>query len=213
MEDNNKNRLLLALLGVTIGIVGIVAYHKSVQWLSYICTILCIMQWLLCMFSEGIQKEIYPYLAACLLASYYITGSYTNSLCYGICLYYTTGLFYIGLLRFIPHLLFIVVPIVSLAAYFLHYEQVFMGTATFCTLYFFITHLLGKTPHYAMDVFLLCVAFGVGLMVNRGAESLYSVSIIKGILWGGSAYYIIGILYAFFHRHDSPNTPNGTGTT
>lgn len=202
MEDKNKNGLLLALMGVAIGIVGIVAYHKSVQWLSYACAILCVLQWVLCMFSEGIRKEMYPYLAACLLGGFYVTGSFTDCLCFGICLYYATGLFYMGLLYVIPYqIVFIFVPVISMIAYFLHYEHVFLLTALYCTVNFQITHYQGKHPAFAMDVFLLCVAFGVGLMTNRGVDSLYSVRIIKGILWGGVAYYIIGFFYAFYHAY------------
>lgn len=201
MEDNRENRLFLALMGAAIGITGIVAYHESVQWIFYTCTFLSIMQWMLCMFTGELQNWAYPFLTACLLSGYYITGAFADFLFYGICLYYATALLYIGLLRHVPHLLFMVVPIVSMVAYFLHYEQVFMVTATFCTVHFLIAHFSGKTPYYAMDDFLLCVVFGIALMANKETNSLYTTRFIKGILWAGAAYHIMGILHAFYHAY------------
>ena len=167
----------------------------------YTCTFLSILQWVSCMFNGELQNRAYPYLAACLLAGYYITGTYTNCLCYGICLYYATGLLYIGLLQYVPYLLFMVVPIVSMVAYFLHYEQLFMVSATFCTVHFLIAHFSGKTPSYAMDDFLLCVAFGMALMANKETENLFTIKLIKGILWAGAAYHILGILHAFYQAY------------
>ena len=205
MEDNRENRLFLVLIGIAIGLTGIVAYYKSLQWMLYTCTFLSIMQWVTCMFTRELQNWAYPYLAACLLAGYYITGAFTDCLCYGICLYYATALIYIGMLRFVPLLLFIVIPIVSIVASFLHYEQVFMVSATFCTVHFLIAHFSGKTPYYAMDDFLLCVAFGVALMASKDTNSLYTMRLIKGILWAGAAHYIIGIIHAFFHRNNPLN--------
>ena len=202
MEDNRKNRLFIALIGAAIGATGIVAYYESIQWIFYTCTFLSIMQWVSCMFTRELQNWAYPYLAACLLVGYYITGSYTNSLCYGICLYYATGLFYMGLLCIIPYqIVFIFVPVISMIAYFLHYEHLFLLTAVYCTVNFLITHFQGKHPSFAMDVFLGCVTFGVLLVGNRNTDSLYSMKIIKGILWAGAAYYIVGSFYAFYHAY------------
>ena len=199
MEDNPQNRLILALIGVGIGVTGIVAYHESVQWLLNVCAVLSLMQWIISIVKQEIQKWSYPYLAACLLAGYYITGTFENFLFYGICLYYATGILYSGLLRYVPNLLFMVVPIFSIVAFFMNYEHVFMIMATFCTAHFIIAHFSGKTPHYAMDNFLLCVAFGIGFMVHRNTDSLYTIRIVKSILWAGSAQYIIGIIHVFIH--------------
>lgn len=199
MEDNRKNRLFLAFIGAAIGASGIVAYYESSQWMLYTCTFLSILQWVLCVFTKELQNWAYPYLAACLLAGYYITDTFPNCLCYGICLYYATALIYISLLRHAPFLIFMVVPIVSMIAYFMHYERAFMVTAAFCTVYFLIAHFSGKTPYYAMDEYLFCVAFGIALVAHKEAESLYTMRLIKGVLWAGAAYYIIGIIKAFIH--------------
>lgn len=199
MEDNSQNRLILALIGVGIAITGIVAYHESIQWLLNVCAALSLMQWIISIVKQEIQNWSYPYLAACLLAGYYITGTFENFLFYGICLYYATGILYSGLLRYVPNLLFLVIPIFSIVAFFMHYEHVFMVAATFCTMYFLITHFLGKTPLHAMDDFLLCVALGVALMNDNETDGLYTMKLIKGILWGGSACYILSIIHVFIH--------------
>ena len=69
MEDNPQNRLILALIGVGIGVTGIVAYYESAQGILYTCTVLSIMQWGLCMIDVALQYWSYPYLAACILTS------------------------------------------------------------------------------------------------------------------------------------------------
>lgn len=199
MEDNPQNRLILALIGVGIGVTGIVAYYESAQGIFYTCTALSIMQWGLCMIAGALQYWSYPYLAACILTSYYITESFADFLPYGICLYYATALFYSGIIQYASLLLFRIVPIVSLVAFFMHYEHVFMVAATFCTMYFLITHFLSKTPLHAMDDFLLCVALGVALMNDNETDGLYTMKLIKGILWGGSACYILSIIHVFIH--------------
>lgn len=187
MEDNSQNRLILALIGVGIAITGIVAYHESIQWLLNVCAALSLMQWIISIVKQEIQNWSYPYLAACLLAGYYITGTFENFLFYGICLYYATGILYSGLLRYVPNLLFLVIPIFSIVAFFMNCEHLFMITATFCTAHFIIAHFSGKTPHYAMDNFLLCIAFGIGFMTQKNTDSLYTIRIVKSILWAGSA--------------------------
>ena len=205
MEDNIKNRLLLALIGTAIGITGIVAYYESVQWLFYTCAVLSIMQWVSSIITKELQSWAYPYLAACLLAGYYFTGALADFFCYGICLYYATGLLYIGLLYIIPLFCTTVAPVVCMVAFFLHFEHVFMVTATFCTVHFLIAHFSGKTPSYAMDDFLLCLVFGTILVANKDTDSFYAMRIIKGFLWAGGAYYIVGVIHAILHRHDSIN--------
>lgn len=198
MEDNINNRLLLTLIGTAIGITGIVAYYESVQWLFYTCTVLSIMQWVSSIITKELQSWAYPYLAACLLAGYYFTGAFADFFCYGICLYYATGLLYIGLLYIIPLFCTTVVPAICMVAFFLHYEHVFMVTAVFCTTHFLIAQLLGKNPYFAMNVFLGCVTFGVLLVGNRNTDSLYTMRLIKGILWAGAAYYITMLFYAIY---------------
>ena len=200
MKENLKNTILLVLIGVAIGVAGIIAYYQQITWLFYTCTVLCMVQMLLNIFLGMLQDHTYPYLAACLLVGYYLTGDIPNGLCYGVCLHYATALICLGFyaLPIVQMLVFIVLPVTSITAYFLHAEHLFMVIAVFCTLHFIINHLRGKNPPPAMDIFLWCVAFGVGFLQLRDTDAYQSVKFIKGILWGGSAYYIVALLYGWY---------------
>ena len=204
MKNNIKNVLLLASIGVLIGIVGIVAYYRDVKWLMVTCAVLCLCQLLVNIFS-GLHQDntyqIYPLLAVCLLVGYYITGNIIDSLCYGLCLYYAIAILYLGVLMLVPQqIVFIIVPVVSMIAYIANIEHLFVATGLFCTLSFVIAHLRGKLPSFAMDVYLWCTALGVMLLFQRSTDTYYSVKIIKGAMWAGSAYYIFGLFYAFYQK-------------
>ena len=203
MKENIRNTVLLALMGVAIGVAGIIGYYQHIKWLFYTCTVLCLVQLLLNLFLKALQDQMYPYLVACLLTGYFLTGNVLSGLCMGVCLHYATALIYVC----IPiQLSLVVVPIVSIVAFFLHAEKLFMVTAVYCTLYFFIKHFQGKLPAIAMDMLLWSCAFGVGFLQWRDTDTYQSVKIIKGVLWGGSAYYIVSLFYVWYHlyvKHDS----------
>ena len=204
MQNNLKNTILLALIGVAIGAVGLVAYYQHIQWLLIACAIICAIQFTLAHFAEPMKDESYPYLATCFAVAYYLTDNIPDAIYYGACLYYATALVFLYLLSVISRIILlvsIVVPIGSLVAYFLHAEPVFIATATFCFVYFLVKHFRGKNPSFAMDVFLWCTAFGIGLLFQRDTDTYTSVKIIKGMLWGSAAYFIVGLLYAFYHAY------------
>ena len=200
MENNTKNTLLLASVGVLIGIVGMVSYHQQITWLLITCAALCVCQLLVNLFTRMLQDYTYPLLAVCIIVAYYITGNIIEGICYGLCLYYAIALLYIGLLIVIPfQFIMIAVPVTSIIAFFVNAEHLFVATGVFCTLNFIVTHLRGKTPSFAMDVFLWCLVFGEILLFQRDTDNYYFVKILKGILWAGAAYYVFGVLYAY-HR-------------
>lgn len=202
MENNIKNTLLLASVGVLIGIVGMVAYHQHITGLLVTCAVLCICQLFVNFFTGMLQDYTYPLLAVCIVVAYYITGNIFEGICYGLCLYYAIALLYIGMLMVIPfQFIMIVVPVTSIIAFFVNAEHLFIATGIFCTLTFVIAHLRGKLPSFAMDIILWCLVCGEIFMFQRSTDTYYSVRIIKGILWGGSAYYVAGVLYAFYFSH------------
>lgn len=194
MEDSQKNVIMLAMIGVIIGIAGIVAFHQSLLWLLYACAVICLVQWLLNLLAKQLRPTTIPYLAACCLAGYYISGTYIDGVCYGVCLYYATVFLY----SVIPmQLALIVVPIASIIGYFTNVEQLFIITAVFCTVNFIITHFRGKNPHFAMGIFIACAVIGTILVFSKGTDEYTSIKIVKGLLWGGAAYYIAGVFYAY----------------
>lgn len=202
MDNNLKNTILLASIGVAIGVGGIIAYYHQVSWLLILCAILCTCQMLTNLYWGLLKDYTYPLLAACMLIGYYITESFTESLCYGICLYYAIALFYICLLMVIPlQLLNFIIPLISIIAFFLKADHLFTVTGLFCTIQFVVSLLKGKLPYFAMDVFLWCIACGIVFLFIRDTDSSYHIRIIKGILCAGAAYYLFGILYAIYHTY------------
>lgn len=95
MQNNTKNVLLLALVGVAIGVTGLIAYYQQISWLFILCTILCIVQFAIDSFLEPLKDEVFPYLATCLAIGYYLTDNILDTACFGICLYYATALFFL----------------------------------------------------------------------------------------------------------------------
>lgn len=202
MKNNLKNTLLPVLIGVAIGLGGVIAYHHQVSWLFILCAKLCAFQFLMHFYWGLLKDYTYPLLAACMLIGYYITESFAESLCYGICLYYAIALFYICLLMIIPlQLLYFIIPLISIIAFFLKADHLFTVTGLFCTIQVVVSLLKGKLPYFAMDVFLWCIAFGIGILFLRDTNSSYYIRIIKGILWAGAAYYLFGVLYAIYHTY------------
>jgi hypothetical protein len=200
MQQNYiNNAILLTLAGVVIGVAGIVAYYQELRWLFIVSVILCIAQLVLTHFYEPLKDEMFPYLAVCLVVGYYLTDNIPDASCFGICLYYATAFIFSIVLSIIPmQFVMIVVPIVGIVAYFLNAEQIFLTIAAFCFVHFLIKHFRGKNPHFAMDVFLWCMAFGVSLLVSKDTDVYMSVKMLKGMLWGSVVYYIVVALYAFY---------------
>ena len=193
-----KQQLISVLTGVSFGATGLIAYYQQTRWLLIVCSIVCSIQLILSFF-EPLKDEMFSCLAVCLTIGYYLTDSIPDAAMFGICLYYATAVIFSILLAVIPlQFILIVVPIVSLVAYFINAEHLFLTTAVFCLVCFNVKHFRGKNPSFAMDVFLWCSVFGGSLLAARGTDALMSVRIIKGVLWGSAAYYIVVAIYAMY---------------
>lgn len=199
MENSIKNIVLLTSMGVLIGVVGVIGYFYQIRWLMIACAVVCLFQLLLNIFMGLLQDYTYPFLSVCILVGYYLAGEIVDGVCLGFCLYYSLAILYMGVLAVVPfQIIMIIVPLISLIAFFVNKEHLFVATALFCTINYHIAYFRGKLPHFAMDVLLWAIAFGVMFMLQRNTDSYYSVKLIKGVLWGSSAYYIVVAMYAFY---------------
>lgn len=199
MENSIKNVVLLTSLGVLIGVIGVIGYFHQTRWLMMTCAVVCLAQLLMNVFMGLLQDYTYPFLSVCILVGYYISGEIVDGVCLGLCIYYSIAILYMAILAVVPiQIIMIIVPLVSIIAFFVNEEHLFITTALYCTIHFLIAHFRGKLPYYAMNIFLWAIAFGVLFMLQRNTDSYYSVKMLKGILWGGSAYYIVVAMYAFY---------------
>ena len=200
MDNIIKHSLILAFVGVSIGIIGLVSFHNHTKWLFVTCAALCLCQFVINIVSGMIQAHSYPLLFVCTLIGFYVSGSFFDSLCYGICLYYAVALFYLGVLMVVPlHIILLILSIVSIVSYFINAEQVFVSTGLYCTSNFIIALLRGSLPRYAMDVFIFAVVIGVFMLFQRNLDTYSSIKILKGVLWGGAAYYIFALAAAAYY--------------
>ena len=190
----------MTLIAVAIGITGIIAHHLQNTVVFYISISLCMTQMIWNILSGLLQYYAYPYLASCCLVGYFLTGDITNGLGLGLCIHLATAWIYIVIASFIPLQMFLIfVPIISLSAFYLHAEHIFVVAGGYCVTFFIINHLRGKNPPSGIDVFLWCVAFGIVFLQTRDTDAFLSVRIIKSVLWGGSTYYIIALLRAWYY--------------
>lgn len=198
MEKATKQTLIMALIGIVIGVIGILAYQKA-NWLFYICASLCWVQFLLSIVTNSLKETAFPFFTVCLIAGYFLTGTVLTGICYGSCLYYAIAFIYSIVLYVVPfQIIMIIVPVVSIIAYFCHAEHLFLLTSLYCTVNYLVALFKGRLPFSTMEIFLCCMSVGVILFTNRESVSLHSIQIIKGFLWGGAAYYVVVALYSFY---------------
>lgn len=199
MENNAKAIILWTLADISVSVIGLVAYHFAIQWLLIVCALLSIAQWLASLFRRELQPFSYPYLASCLVAGLLLTEGWINGACYGLCLYWASALFFGVIFRLLSkHVVLIIIPIVSVVAYFLGADFWFWTTSVYCTVSFFVELLRGKMAPAVMEIFLACVVIAVSFSFAKENGPAWS-KIIIGLLLGGSAYYIVGAIYSFIY--------------
>jgi len=199
MDNSIKNVIILTSLGVLIGVVGIIAYFHQTRWLMIACAVVCLAQLLINVFMGLLQDYTYPFLSVCILVGYYLSGEIVDGICLGLCLYYSIAILYMGILAVVPfRIIMIIVPLVSIIAFFVNEEHLFITTALFCSLNFCIAYFRRKLPRFSMNIYTVAILLGTFLLFHRNTDLYDSVKLIKGILWAGSGYYLLGCLYAFY---------------
>lgn len=199
MENSVKTVIMQTMAYMAIGIIGLVAYHFAIQWLFIVCALLSIAQWLFSLFRRELQPFSYPYLASCLVAGLLLTEGWINGGCYGFCLYWASALFFSAIFKLLSkHVVLIIIPVVSIVAYFLGADFWFRTASVYCTVSFFVDLLHGKLAPAVTGTFLGCCVMAVSFSFANEDGTAWS-KIIIGLLLGASFYYIAGAIYSFIH--------------
>lgn len=213
---NMENKSCLVAFGVLLEILfaaaGVAAFHYHSEKLFLICAVLCGLKFFLMLFVEGIKDIAFPYMAVCMAFGYYMTGTWLDTLCYGICLYYATAFLYMGLLHInelAVSLLFIfAASVVSIVGWLTQNYWLFMIASAYCVVWIIMAWVHGRLHAISFRLLALCVIAGLLLYGYKDVSSSRAMFYVNGVLLGCAFFdpltTLLSLYYVYVKKMKSP---------